>query len=316
MFPEYQEKDLSVLTFNLTWNCHVKCEYCYRANHVSHDETYCLSEEKLIQECKIAKDSNIKEYRFSGGEPLTLGDKLFKYADIVYEITQQKPILMTSGFGITNSWLQKARNKFRSIAVSVENPFSPLQTRVDNKKILEIIKNNSSEELPFSYGLTLITAEQFKEMPKIFDFLYANSNEKFFPQFDFPVLRTYIEPTEEQLNDLSVSTAQIFETHGIIPYYFVLFIGSMTWIADDIKRIVLNLHPEGNYQIYDSLIERWQVEYRWQKYILDQHDNSMICKKCEWIDSCRYHPQWELKYDWCIIRKAIFEGIFNGLGLQ
>lgn len=316
LFPEYREKDLSVLTFNLTWKCQVKCKYCYLANHISHDEVICLSKDKLIEECKVANKSHIKEYRFSGGEPITLGDKLFLFADIVFNLTNQKPVLLTSGYGINDKWLDKARSKFRSIAISIENPVSPLQTRVNNKRILDIIKHNLCDELPFSYGLTLITADYFREMPKIFDYLFEYSNGRLFPQFDYPCLRNYIEPTKSHLKDLRISTAIIFKKYGIIPYYFVYFIGSMNWLTNDLKRFVINLDPEGTYQVYNSLVESWQFSYRWQNYILGQHDRSPICTKCEWLDSCRYHPHRALKYDWCSIRKSIFEGIFEGLEMQ
>ncbi len=315
MFSEYNKNDLSVLTFNVTWECHVRCDYCYRANHISHDDDLILSEENLIKESNNAKQYDIKEYRFSGGEPISIGDKLFHYADIVTDITKQKPILLTSGYGITEKWLKKARNKFRNIAVSVENPFNPLQKQVNNKRILDIMKSNISSELPFSYGLTLLTAADFKNINKIFDYLYEYLNGKTMPQLEYLSIRDFVQPSKNQISDLTQSTKKLFEKYGIIPFYFVLFIGSLNWLPDNIKRIVLNLHPEGNYQIYKSLTERWQVEYRWQNYVMEQHDNSSICLNCEWIDACKYHPQWELKYDWCEIRKAIFQGAFEGLKL-
>lgn len=316
MFPEYRENDVSVLTFNLTWNCPVRCSYCYRAMTVSQSNKDTLKIESLIKECEIASKYGIKEYRFSGGEPTSIGDTLFEYADVVFSITGQKPVLMTSGYHIDDSWLVKADKKFSAIAISVENPLEPLQKVVNNKRILEIIRQNNCDDLPLSYGLTMITADHFKNIPQIFDLLYDNVNQKFYPQLDYPCLKSLVEPSQTQLEELRDSTAYVYKKYGVIPYYFVYLVGSLLWLEEDCRRVNINLHPEGNYQIYDSLLERWQVEYRWQNYVLDQQKTSAICNKCEWLDSCKHHPFWDLRYDWCKIRKSIFEGIYKGLDVE
>ena len=313
MFPEYRAKDISVLTINLTWFCPVRCPYCYRAASTDQSNKKVLSEEDLIRECRLAARYGIQEYRFSGGEPLSIGDRLFEYADIVYDLTGKKPVVMTSGYGINDEWLKKARNKFSAIAISVENPLNPLQKVVNNRRILDIIRDNTSDEVPLTYGLTLVTADYFKHIVEIFELLYENVDRKFMPQLDYPCLRTFSRPTRVQLMDIRESTKVLFSRYGVIPYYFVYLVGSLVWLEPDCRRININLEPEGNYQIYDSLLERWQVEYRWQNYVLEQQQSSSICRKCEWLDSCKHHPFWELRYEWCGLRKAIFEGMYEGL---
>jgi len=283
---------------------------------VNQNDKHILAVEDLIRECQIASEYGIKDYRFSGGEPTSIGDKLFEYADIVFSITGKKPVVMTSGFGIDENWLKKAANKFSAIAVSIENPLEPVQKVVNNKRILEIMKFNTCDETPFAYGLTMVMAEHFKNIPEIFDLLYQSVDGKFMPQLDYPCLRSFVEPTYSQLRDLQESTTLVFRKYGIVPYYFVYLIGSLVWLEENCRRININLHPEGNYQIYNSLLERWQVEYRWQNYILNEQRTSGICMKCEWIDSCKHHPFWDLRYDWCRLRKALFQGIYEGLGVE
>lgn len=249
MFPEYREKDLAVLTFDVTWYCPVKCPYCYIAMKVSRDDKTILPKEDLVQECKVGAQYGIKEYRFSGGEPTTIGDRLFEYADTVYDITGLKPTLLTSGVGITDKWLSKARNKFSVIAVSVENPLEPLQTVVDHKRVLEIIREYASEELPLRYGLTLVTASHFKNIETIFDILYENVNRQFMPQLDYPCLKDSVSATPSELHDMYVSTRNLFRKYGVVPYYFVYLVGSLVWLNRDILRIVLHLYPDGRYEI-------------------------------------------------------------------
>ena len=131
---------LTVLTISLTWNCPVKCDYCHITSKASLDDKEIISRENLIQELKIAIDNNIDEIRFSGGEPVVIGDKLFEYADIVYDITGKKTNLLTSGIGINSKWLSKAKNKFLGIYVSVENPIEQYQTVVNNASILNSLR--------------------------------------------------------------------------------------------------------------------------------------------------------------------------------
>jgi len=316
MFPEYRERDLSVLTFDVTWYCPVKCPYCYITMKVSRDDRAILSREDLVRECKVGAKYGIKEYRFSGGEPTIIGDRLFEYADIVYDITGLNPTLLTSGVCITDRWLRKARNKFSVIAVSVENPLEPLQTVVDPKKMLKIIREHVSEELPFRYGLTLVTAPHFKDIVTIFEMLYDNVDGRFMPQLDYPCLRNFVNPSPSELRDITVSTGELFRKYGVIPYYFAYLIGSLVWLNRDALRIVLHLYPNGRYEMYDSMLERWQAEYRWQYYALEQQSLSDTCKKCGWLDSCKHHPEGRLRYDWCDLRRAIFEGIYEGLGVD
>lgn len=304
-----RKQDIIELTFNLTWYCPVKCEYCYRARINDNTKLEILSESDLRRECLKAKELGVEHYRFSGGEPISIGDRLFKYADIVNEITDYKPALLTSGYLITDTWLNKAKNKFSSIAISVDNPFKYEKS----KKMLDLIKENTSEELPLVYGVTLIEAEYFDRIYDIFVYMYDYVGRKFMPQMDYNCLQNYVQPTENQLNSLIENTKQIIVKYGLPPYYFVYLIGSPLWIDEDIQRYVLNLHPEGNYQIYDDMKERLDVEYRWRNYLLQQQMHSQLCLNCDWIEVCKHHPLWDIRYDWCSLRKALFEGIFLGL---
>ena len=146
--------------------------------------------------------------------------------------------------------------------------------------------------------------------------MYKNVDYKFMPQFDYPCLgNIFEEPNETELTHLTDATSDLFREYGLIPYYFVYLVGSLMWLKEDRQRLVVNLHPEGNYQIYDSPSERLDVEYRWRQYLLQQQSKSRICQSCDWEDVCRHHPQWDLRYDWCSLRKAIFEGMYNAFSV-
>lgn len=312
LFPEYRSCDNTALTFNVTWNCPVKCNYCYRAKSHSHEDPIILNTEDLIRVADDASRYGVNEYRISGGEPMSIGEKLFDYAEIIHDRTGKKPILMTSGHLIDDRWLQSASNKFAAIAISIDNP---IETKKSHK-CLSIVKSNTSDELPLTYGLTLISNEHFSNIVQVFDLMYKNVDFQFMPQLDYPCLSYSPPPSHEQLGILREQTKILFNNYGVIPYYFVYLIGSLLWLKSASQRFVLNLHPEGNFQIYDSLIDRWRVEYQWKNYILKQQENSAICQRCSWLASCKHHPLWDLRYDWCSLRKSVFEGIYEGLGVN
>lgn len=316
MFTEHNSSDISVLTINASWLCPVKCSYCHVTEKASLNDSTILSRDALARELAFAKNNNVTEIRFSGGDPVVLGDKLFEYADLVYDITGRKPDLLTSGIGIGNKWMTKARGKFGGIYVSVENPIEPIQTVVDNKRILHMIRDNVSDELPFRYGLTLVVAEHFKNIETIFDILYNNVNQQFMPQLDYPCLKDFVVPNPEQLGDMYRATKSLFLKYGLIPYYFVNLIGSPVFLSKNSLRVVLNLHPDGKYNIYDTMIEAWQYAYRLKMYALKVQNQSVTCNKCKWKKACRLHEGGQLQYDWCDLRRTIWDGISDGLGIH
>jgi MoaA/NifB/PqqE/SkfB family radical SAM enzyme len=279
------------------------------------DDRTTIDRETLRHQLHLAQANGVTEIRFSGGEPVSLGKKLFDYADLVYDTVGIKPNILTSGAGINDHWVRQARGRFQGIYVSVENPLEPLQKFVDNKRILRIMRDNFSDEIPFQYGLTLITAEHFKNLKAIFDLLYENTYYAMMPQLDYPCLKGFVMPHTAQLDTLQSQTRDIFDAYGLVPYFFVNLIGSPVYLFADSARVVLNLHPDGKYDIYDTMAEASKYSYQMKRYAREAQAQSMTCKKCEWVDSCRFHESGRLMYDWCDTRRAIWRGIYEGLGI-
>jgi len=316
LFSGQNPQDISVLTINASWFCPVKCSYCHITEKASLDDRDIIPKEVLAKELALAKNYRVTEIRFSGGDPVALGDKLFEYADLVYDTTGKRPDLLTSGIGINTRWMNKARGRFSGIYVSVENPLEPIQTVVDNKTIMQIIRENVSDELPFRYGLTLVDAEHFKHIESIFDLLYENANRQFMPQLDYPCLKGFIVPNSSQLTDVYKATKSLFAKYGLIPYYFVNLVGSPVFMSKDALRFVLNLHPDGKYDIYDTMAEAWEYSYKFKTYAQKVQNQSGKCGKCEWKAVCKFHESGRIMYDWCDLRMAIFRGMYEGLVLD
>jgi MoaA/NifB/PqqE/SkfB family radical SAM enzyme len=307
--------DFVVLTINASWRCPVKCSYCHVTMKASLDDRTVIDEHSLRTQLESAFANGVTEIRFSGGEPVSLGRKLFAYADIVYATLGAKPNLLTSGAGINERWLRDAAGRFNGIYVSVENPFKPLQRFVNNKRILSVMRANSCDELPFRYGLTLVSADQFGNLHKIFDLLYDNMRRSAMPQLDYPCLKGFVMPDDNELIVLQAQTRDIFQANGLVPYYFVNLIGSPVYLFAGATRVVLNLHPDGRYDIYDTIAEARQYSYQMKRYAFEAQRQSQTCQKCQWVSSCRFHESGRLMYDWCDTRRAIWRGVYEGLNV-
>lgn len=305
----------SILNVNVTWFCPVKCRHCHIRSKASLFDKKTIDEEDIVKACEVAKELGFNEYRISGGEPTTLSEKLFDCADIIYDITGCKPNLLTSGYGIDDKWIKLAEGKFNGIFISVENPIDPLQKVVNVNGVLRLIREHHSESLNFRYGLTLITENHFKNIGEIFEILYENANEKFYPQLDYPSLLSFVQPKRDNLNILYHATQKLFRKHGVIPYYFPNLIGSLLYLDENLYRVLTNLNPDGKYDVFDGLSEAFQHEIKWREFCLEQQQNSDECNKCDWIDVCKFHSGfWKgIRYDWCQVRKKLFLGIFDGL---
>lgn len=64
------------------------------------------------------------------------------------------------------------------------------------------------------------------------------------------------------------------------------------------------------------MLKSWQSGYNKILYALKYQNKNPTCQRCEWINCCKYPIRGELRYDWCELREAIFQGIYGGLGVD
>jgi MoaA/NifB/PqqE/SkfB family radical SAM enzyme len=307
--------DITVLTINETWYCPVKCPYCHITLKASLEDTRKLETEDLISACKEANRIGINQYRFSGGEPTIVGETLFEHAKIVTKITGKKPLLLTSGFNLSEEWCSEARNLFSGIYISAESPIKPFHSVIKPEKILHFIKQYSTKSLPLQLGITLIKPECYPKLYEIFSYLYEGADRKTIPQLSSPSLKNYISPTMSQLRYLKEETEKIFANFGIIPYYFSEFVGSLLHIRDKANRFVINLNPYGKFHPFSSLKEGLQRQVTLRKRIMFEKIEK--CRECAWKDCCHTFDGGIINkipyFSICSTRKTIYQGILDGL---
>ncbi|MEI0564030.1 radical SAM protein [Brachyspira pulli] len=100
------------LQFELTSHCNVYCKHCYNYSGENNTSKDAMTPEKWIEFTKyIVKNGGIFECIISGGEPLLLGEDLFKIMDILHEDGVYF-LLITNGF-LLNSEKVKRLSKYR-----------------------------------------------------------------------------------------------------------------------------------------------------------------------------------------------------------
>ena len=341
MLPKiFREKGRKFLCFSitLTGKCNAHCSYCHFYARKARKKVMCDISEELFESYLlfvrevIKKFSNHKDiqvgYRFSGGEPLILGEKLFRYAQRAYEITGEKPFILTNGKAINEEFIKIAKryNSIGHLYVSIENPLNPDPGAPNPFAIIEKIKKFSSEDLPIVPGVVVIKNEHFKDLFKIARFLYKELNG--LPTFSERGYGLYSPPTKRQLRDLYKNIEKII-THYSQKVKIVLF-PSLTSVSSLYPKFcggwdsvyIIGLGLENKYGITRRNIKEKFPEILEQ---FDSHYPHLKCEKekCRWRDGCRrilggWLKGWgkllpeECMKSYCEFKKTIYKAVENG----
>lgn len=191
----------------VTEKCNMHCTYCHFFEHVTKKSARDMSNSQLINYFNFINyfKENIEghnvDYRFSGGDPIVLGDRLFEIADMGYKITGVKPYFLTAGNGISENWIEKARRSSLSACmISIENPLNPDPGAMNPYEIMKIMKKYDSEDFRLLPGVTVVRNENFKDIYEISRIVYEEIG--LLPKIQEINYGAYESPTDEQLESL------------------------------------------------------------------------------------------------------------------
>lgn len=202
------------VNIGVTGRCNSACSYChYYRVHNKKDIAYDISDDLFdtyidFIACWMDNIPGETTYRFSGGDPMVLGDRLFKLADRARARTSLKPFILTSGGALSESWVKKAaRSSINHVFVSIENPIRPDSGAPDPKKIVKAIRDLDSESLPIAPGVCVIPNDCFKHLHEICSWFYDELGR--IPVISEINYSAYTPPTEVEWNDLSVNLERV-----------------------------------------------------------------------------------------------------------
>lgn len=214
-----------LFTFSIivTGRCNVACTYCHY--YLARDRAsveYDLTDEqfnvylKFIEHWKKEVGGYV-QYRFSGGDPMVLGKRLFTLADRGFEMTGVKPFMLTAGKALSPRWAERAmRHAIHHVFVSIENPFAPDPGAPDPIKVTQAIKDSDSPELPIVPGVCVVQNRDFHRLYDICCWFYERLGK--IPLLSEVNYHAYQPPTGAEWDALEDNLERILkEFHGKTP---------------------------------------------------------------------------------------------------
>lgn len=214
-----------LFTFSITTTgrCNAACTYCHY--YLARDRKSMardLSDEqfnvyiKFIDHWRKSVGGYV-QYRFSGGDPMVLGKRLFSLADRSYQSLGLKPFMLTAGKSLVPRWAEQARKHAIShIFVSVENPLDPDPGAPDPVKVTQAIKDCHSEEMPVLPGVCVVKNRNFAQLYDTCCWFYERIGT--IPLISEVNYDAYQPPTESEWEALETNIARVVkEFHGKTP---------------------------------------------------------------------------------------------------
>lgn len=194
-----------IYTFSVgvTGRCNAACSYChYYANRDRASVAYDISDKQFLAYMDfirywLERIEGITSLRFSGGEPMVLGDRLFELAKVSFKRTGLHPFILSAGKELQKEWASKAiESQISHVFVSVENPIKPAIGAPDPFRVVEAIQSCDSPQLPIIPGVCVVPNDCFKHLYKICEWFYKELGR--IPLICEVNYSRYISPNEDE----------------------------------------------------------------------------------------------------------------------
>ena len=325
-----QEDDIWALSITITGRCNCYCSYChYYAYRDREKYNVDMSEELFKNYVRLIKVIQQKyhkklQVRFSGGEPLVIGEKLFDYSNYLYYETGIKPYILTNGKALNGSVIEKAKQSHISaFLVSVENPFDESEGAPSTNETLEKIITLDNAEVRVLPAVVVVKNEYFHKLKDICDYFY--NKIKMLPVISELTFHAFQSPTEEQIKLLYENIKNIAkEYYEITPIRIFPYISPELYASGD-KNYLNELDIENTIGINEYNIEEIapllfkKLENSYREYDCPKKD-------CDWYEDCKiikwlwFFDGQDINYidknrlkDYCAMKMAINGGLFDGI---
>lgn len=319
------EKRKRIFSFSIeaTGRCNLNCTYCHFYNSLDRKNTsYDISDELFdiyldLLELWVKNVDALNSVRFSGGEPLLLGDRLFSLADKISNRIETSPYVLTNGSLINEKWLDKAKNSKLSYAfISVENPFAPDKGSVSPEKIVKIINELNSTEFPLRLGVCVVPNNYFNKLYDICSWFYDKLG--IIPAISEVNYGLFKRPTAKEYSDLKNNLERILinfkgKTHLNL---FPSVSPELSYSSYD--PYIMNLDRVNSYGFNKTNIETKIIEVA--ERLVNRSYPNYDCgdKDCNWYGLCSnikwfWKEKKENLVDYCIFKKTINNCYYNYL---
>lgn len=247
-------------------------------------------------------------YRFSGGDPLVLGDRLFEMANRGHEVIGVKPYVLTAGKSISPDWVEKAKRSSLSHAcVSLENPLNPDPGAPNPHVILDRIKTLSTENFPLKLGLTVVRNEDFSKLYDVCEYVYNEAG--ILPNLAEINYDKFVVPTDKEIEGFQENIFKIFRRwYGKTPINVFAYVSPEIYSDHGgAKSYLIELDIHDPYKIkesrnYDQIIDNivsFQDKHAYPKSGCPE-------TKCPWYKNCeRVKWHWVADYPGTAVTKEM-----------
>ncbi|MFZ5986461.1 MAG: radical SAM protein [Bacillota bacterium] len=313
------EKDTICFSINITERCNCRCSYCHFYSRFSPNKYFCDIDDNIFNTYLLLIKYFIDNYtqnihvRFSGGEPLVIGDRIFDLSKKVYKILGIEPYVLSNGLLLDTEVMSKAKNSsVNKFVVSLENPYDIDPYSVDTNKNIEKIKFLSNDKVSVVPGLVIIKNNMFKKMLDICDYFYYHLNE--IPTLSELSYDKYEPPNASEFLDLYENTKAIVKKYfnktalELFPYVVpeLSFSFKNCYVIELYARNRFNLSINNIPNVADTIVNLIH-----RCYMNRFCDNT----ECDWFDYCQnIRLFWKNKLnDYCKYKKTICSAYYDSL---
>lgn len=325
-----KEDDIWALSITITGRCNCNCSYCHfyavrdrQKYNVDMPEELFNNYVHLIKEIKTNYHKKL-QVRFSGGEPLVIGDKLFQYSQKLYEETGCSSYVLTNGRLLNEEIIKKSKvSHIEAFLVSIENPFDQSEGAPKTEEVLEKIKTLNCNEVKVLPAIMVVKNNSFKRLYDICNFVY--NRIRILPSFSELTYHAYEIPTSEEMHDLYENVKKIAQKYyGKAAIRFFPYVSPELY-ANDQKNYLSELDLENTIHINSENIKdvaNGLYSKLHKSYLKNPCENS----SCDWYEDCRIIKWlWFYTYNnphmtseeklksYCEFKKSLNTGLYEGI---
>lgn len=312
--------DTLCLSVIVTSRCNLRCSYCHYYSRIpeSHRNTDIQDEVfdrylDLIDWIKSHLHQKI-QVRFSGGEPLLLGGRLYELAEKVRHRLGERVHVLTNGELLSAEVIRTAANSgISAFLVSIENPFEVDKGSINPSVVMDkiaVLDGSTVEVLP---AVVIVQNHMFSRLAELADLFFDKLGQV--PTLSELNFNAYISPKQTELKHLRKGVEAIVAKYlGKTPLVlFPYIVPELAFCYENRYLLEFGVRP-GSYDFFSPSVEKCIAEV--VRYLNDAYP-AASCERyrCTWHENCRRIKwAWHSKMrDYCAFKRAISDGYYAAI---
>lgn len=313
-------EDTLCISIIVTSRCNLRCSYCHYHSTVRMDlrnaDILDMVFDRYLDVIDWIK-SHIHpkiQVRFSGGEPLVLGERLYELAERVCRRLNENVHILTNGVLINSEVIRSAAKcGISAFLISIENPFDVDKGSVDPQLVLDKIVSLANGLVPLLPAVVIVRNHMFFRLSELADWFFDRLGQV--PTISELNFSSYCSPTTEQLKHLHEEIKVVVDKYiGKTPLaLFPYIVPELAYCYENKYLLEFGVAPDSYNFIQPSMSDCVSEAVR---YLNDAYPESNCPNfECEWYGNCqRIKWVWLKKMrDYCDFKRAVSDGYYQAL---